>query len=282
MKLLTCGTRHDIPVDIMNNFEGIVIDYFWYKKYDVEVIELARKYNKSLIRRSFLYGNKHSKPDSDSGCSTIEEWVGKRVATFPSVSEWVLVNEFLDNNFNPYPGYEYENLKSYFLAASQANPNAKLILSDFRPHQIGRWQKIKSIIEQLLSENVPIHGVGIQVHFKTRNAVSFIPGVAYYLDALPTVIKMFDGVCPVHLSEVSLWHHYSEPPSKMIPLWEKLLIISDSLNVESFTPWWLVNPWDNGIFDGGKSKPMPTFEEFRGGGIYDRDWNQVLKLPKFQ
>ena len=286
MKILTCGCRLNSEFDgikfkqeIIKQFDGIIADHFFYKKTDLEIQQLISEYEKTLIRRGFLYGNKHRKPDANSGCITIEEWVSKRIAEFPSVNEWVLVNEFLDNNFNPYPGYEYENLKSYFLAANQASPNAKLILSDFRPYQLGRWQKIKTIVERMLSENIPIHGVGIQVHFKTRNAVSFIPGIPYYLDALPIVIKMFDGVCPVHLNEVSLWHHYSEPPLKMQAAWEKLLTISLSLNVESFTPWWLVNPWDNGVFDSGKSKPMPSFEEFKGGGIYDKNWNQILRLP---
>ena len=283
MRLLTCGSRSEVPSEIMQNFDGVFAGYFWdlwSQQPNVNVKKIADKYGKAEIWSTFLYGNNHQSPDPASGTSTIEEWVKKRVSTYSFVTHWNLINEFIDdrNNYNPYPNYQYEDIKKYLIAAKLANPNAKFIISDFRPYQLDRWRKIKSIIENLLSENVPIDGVGIQVHFKTSNAHSNIPGVPFILDALPKVIKMFDGI-PVHVVEASVWRRYDEPQSKLVEPWGELITICTMLNVESFTPWWLVEPWENGVFDGGKSKPMPTFEEFRGGGIYDKNWKRLLYLP---
>ena len=87
------------------------------------------------------------------------------------------------------------------------------------------------------------------------------------------MIKMFDGVCPVHLTEVSGWRHYSENRNKLNTLWNEVLTIATINNVETFCPWWL-NEYDEKY-----PRAMPTFEEFVGAGIYDKDWNQLLTLP---
>ena len=275
MELFTCGSRSEIPVDVINKFDGVVGGYFWGDWESPTPREVAKKYQKTKIRNGFLYGNKHTNPDLSSGCATIEDWILKKIRLNAYVNQWVLVNEFINerDNFNPYPNYDIENLKRYFAITNKVNPDAELIIGDFRPHQLKRWQKIKAICEQLLSENIPIHGVGIQVHFKTRNAHSRIPGVPYILDALPAVIKLFDGVLPVHLIEVSGWHHYSEKPEVLTPLWDEVLAIASTGNVASFCPWWLNED------DVGYPRKMPTFEEFLGAGIFDKDWNQKLRLP---
>lgn len=284
MRLLTCGSRSEVPSEIMQNFDGVFAGYFWdlwSQQPNVNVKKIADKYGKAEIWSTFLYGNNHQSPDPASGTSTIEEWVKKRVSTYSFVTHWNLINEFINdrNNYNPYPGYEYENIKKYLLVAKEANPDIKLIISDFRPYQLDRWQKIKSICEQLLTENIPLDGVGIQVHCKTTNAHSIIPGVPYILDALPTVIKMFNGVLPVHIVEASMWQRYDEPQSKVVKLWNELIMICKSLNVESFTPWWLMEPWNDGVYDEGKTNPMPSFQQFRGAGIYNKNWERMLNLP---
>lgn len=275
MKILTSGSRLDIPAEIMQNFDGIVAGYLWNLWDSPNPNEIAKKYGKTLIRSHFLYGNQHQKPDPASKTTTIVEWIERRLRNAAYVNEWVLVNEFLNDkdNYNPYLGYDYENLKRYYLTANKVNPNAQLLIGDFRCHQIKRWEKIAFICRELIRENVPLHGVGIQVHFKTSNAYSLIPGVPYVLDALPTVIKLFEGILPVHLIEVSCWHHYSESPEKITPLWDKLLRIAEDHNVASICPWWLNET------DEGHPRSMPTFEEFKGAGVYDKNWNLRLKLP---
>lgn len=277
MRLLTCGSRSEVPSEIMQNFDGVFAGYFWdlwSQQPNVNVKKIADKYGKAEIWSTFLYGNNHQSPDPASGTSTIEEWVKKRVSTYSFVTHWNLINEFINDRdeYNPYPNYQYEDIKKYLIAAKLANPNAKFIISDFRPYQLDRWRKIKSIIENLLSENVPIDGVGIQVHFKTSNAHSNIPGVPFILDALPKVIDMFSGLTPVHLTEVSGWRHYTESPDKLIPLWDKLLVLARIKNVESICPWWLNETDEN------YPRKMPSFEEFLGSGIYDKDWNQRLRI----
>ena len=282
MKLLTCGSLQEVPSEIMLGFNGIWGSYYWsILNPNNDVPSIAEKYNKTEIWSTFLYGNKHQSPDPASGTSTIEEWVKKLIKNYQFVTHWNLINEFINDrdNYNPYPSYQYEDIKRYLLTAKENNPDIKLLISDFRPHQLDRWRKIKSICEQLLTENIPLDGVGIQVHCKTSNAHSGIPGVPFILDALPTVIKMFDGIIPVHVVEASMWRRYDEPQSKVVKLWDELITICAALNIESFTPWWLVEPWDNGVFDNGKAQPMPSFEQFRGAGIYNTNWERMLYLP---
>lgn len=284
MRLLTCGSNLEVPDKIMAKFDGVSGGYYWTLWGSPDLQAIAQKYGKSEIWCNFLYGHRNQTPDPSSGTYSIEEWVTKRVANYPYVTHWNLINEFINDRdkFNPYPNYEYADIRKYILAAKAVNPSIKVIISDFRPYQLERWQKIKAIIEQLLTEEIPIDGVGIQVHCKTSNAHTKIPFVPYMLDALPLVIQMFDGVVPVHISEASMWRHYSEPQSKVTKLWKELLTIAESLNVESFTPWWLVEPWDKvtGVYDNKLTDPMPTFQEFRGAGIYGKDWVKQLDLTQ--
>lgn len=277
MRLLTSGSRLEIPSEIMSNFDGVFAGFFWdlwSQQPNLNIKKIADKYGKTEIWSTFLYGNNHQSPDPASGTSTIEEWVKKRVSTYSFVTHWNLINEFINDRdeYNPYPHYRYEDIKKYLIAAKEANPAIKLIISDFRPYQLDRWRKIKDICEQLLTEGVPLDGVGIQLHCKTRNAHSWIPGVPFMLDALPTVIQMFDGMLPVHLTEVSLWRHYSESNDVSISLWNEIMVIASQSGVASFCPWWLNS------FDESYPKKMPSFEEFIGSGIYDDKWRQKLFL----
>lgn len=284
MRLLTCGSRLEIPSSVMQQFSGIVGGYFWNLWNTPNLQDYSQKYEKSEVWHNFLYGNRHRIPDVSSGCVTIEEWIKQRVSSKKAqcVTHWVLINEFTDSKGNPYPGYEYENIKKWLITANQANPEAKLIIGDFRPYQLQKWQKIKELCDRLLSENIPLHGVGIQVHFKTWNAHNPVFGgnliSPYYLDALPIVIQYFDGILPVHLIEASGWHHYSESPEQLISLWQEVIDIATQNDVETFCPWWL-NQSDEPQNDTDKNhKSMPSFEEFKGAGIFDKDWVQILPL----
>jgi hypothetical protein len=237
MLKFTCGSS--LPLDY-SKFDGVVAGYHLSLWGQPSVFDIPDK----IYRGQFLYGHRHQKPDPSSGCETIAEWVTRRVAKFPKINEWVLTNEFTDDLGVGYPGYKLDNLKRYCEAAHIANPKARLILGDFKPHLLRKWEQIAVICHELNREGFPVE-VGIQTHIKTYNA-------PVILDRLPRVIKMFD--CPVHLIEASLWYRNDVDRLLCNYFWGKLEGIADQPKIKSFCNWWLTEE------DSHVGRRMPTFE----------------------
>lgn len=240
MLYFTCGSTQ--PLDY-TQYDGVVAGYHLSLWHDPLIFDIPNK----IYRSQFLYGNNkdHHKPCPKSGCETIEAWVHKRVKRFPQVSEWVLVNEFTDDLGTGYPGYKLPDLKRYCEAAHLANPTAKLIIADFKPHLFRKWEVIAHICHELKREGFPVE-VGIQTHLKSYNA-------PIVLARLSRIIQNF-GV-PVHFVEASLWYRGRLGGMACKGLWKELEAIAVSHNVKSFCPWWL-HPKDTEV-----GRRMPTFEE---------------------
>lgn len=224
-------------------FDGVVAGYFLsiWEHEPPTIFSIPDK----IYRSPFLYGNKHHIPHPDSGCETLVDWVKWKVGQFPQMNEWVLVNEFTDDLGICYPNYSLDDLKRYCEAAYLANPNAKLIIGEFKPHLLKKWEKVANICQSLKSEGYPIE-VGIQTHIKTYNA-------PVILARLPEILGMFDSSIPTHIIEVSLWHKGID---KVLcgGLWAELLAIANNHQVKSFCPWWLYRD------DANLGRRMPTFE----------------------
>lgn len=258
MHLFTCGSSLQIPPDILSRFDGVVANYFWDLPgmgINPSVFDFSEG---KIVRHHFLYGNKHTKPPIKSGCKTIEEWVRKRASAFPKVNEWVIVNEFTGNTpYSYYRGYNPGEVISYCKAVHEINPKAKLIIADFKPWETDRWLKsIKIIIEMGLEAGLPIE-LGIQTHIKTINA----PVILYQL---VKILKTYKNLCPVHFIEASVWHSTVLDKKLVNTIWCHLVDIAIDYNVASFCPWWL-NEIDE--------EKMPSFDDFQGGSIFDKDWN---------
>lgn len=240
MLQFTCGSSQFIDYD---QFDGIVAGYhlkLWSEPYALDIPN-------KIYRSQFLYGHKHRKAEEAWGCETIKEWVSKRIRKYPLIDEWILVNEFTDDLGIGYPEYKLDNLKNYCEAAHLANPNAKLIVGDFKPHLIKKWDAIAKIIGELISCGFPVEA-GIQTHIKTRNA----PVV---LSRLPEVIGAFS--CPVHLIESSLWYKNDIDRIMCDYFWGKLQGIAEQHKVKSFCNWWLSSK------DVEIGRRMPTFENLK-------------------
>jgi hypothetical protein len=240
----TCGSSQPLDLTL---FGGVVIGYHWQLFVDRNGTKNPLDFPDKIIRAQFLYGHKHHKPCPFSGCETIEQWIKKRVAKFPKINEWVLTNEFTDDIGVPYPNYKLDDLKRYCEAAHIANPKARLILGDFKPHLLRKWEQIAVICHELNREGFPVE-VGVQTHIKTYNA-------PVILDRLPRVIKMFD--CPVHLIEASLWYQNDVDRLLCNYFWGKLEGIADQPKVKSFCQWWLCSE------DVEIGRRMPTFENLQ-------------------
>lgn len=237
MRWFTCGSTQ--PLDY-SKYDGVVAGYHLSLWHDPLIFDIPGK----VYRSQFLYGNKHHKPCPKSGCETIAQWVSKRVGKFPHLDEWVLINEFTDDLGTAYPNYKLSDLKRYCEAAHTANPQARLILGDFKPYLPRKWEAIAYICHALKKEGFPIE-VGIQTHLKHYNA-------SVVLARLPEIIRNFE--IPVHFIEASLWYRGMLGKGLCKGLWAELEDVARSHNVASFCPWWL-HPEDVEV-----GRRMPTFE----------------------
>lgn len=240
MLQFTCGSTQ--PIDL-SKFDGVVIGYHW-RLFEPGGICNPLNFPDKIIRAQFLYGNKHHKPETTSNCETIEQWVGQRVRRFPQISEWVLVNEFTDDLGVPYSQYKLDDLKRYCEAAHTANPNARLIIGDFKPHLLRKWEAIARICHALRDCGFPVE-IGIQTHLKTYNT-------PVALARLPKIISSFE--IPVHFIEASLWHQGLDQ-GLCKGFWGGLEAIAHRHDIKSFCRWWLT-PEDTDV-----GRRMPTFEK---------------------
>jgi hypothetical protein len=238
MLKFTCGSS--LPLDY-SKFDGVVAGYHLSLWGQPSVFDIPDK----IYRGQFLYGHRNQKPDPSSGCETIAEWVTRRVSLYPVISEWVLINEFTDDLGVPYPNYKIDNLKRYFEAAHLANPEAKLIVGEFKPHLLKKWESVSNICLELKASGFPVE-MGVQTHMKTYNA----PVV---LAQLPELIGMFNSI-QIHFIEASLWYQ-SEVDKLLCPgFWKELEAIANNHKVKSFCNWWLTEE------DSHVGRRMPTFE----------------------
>ena len=239
----TCGSS--LPLDL-TPFDGVVIGYHW-QSFNQDGTKNPLNFPNKIIRAQFLYGNKHHKPCPFSGCDSIIEWVHRRVKRFPQITEWVLVNEWTDDCGVPYPNYSLDSLKRYCEAVYTANPSARIILGDFRPHLLNKWRAIANICHEL-AKDFPVE-VGIQAHIKSYNA-------PVILARLPEIIGMF-GDIPVHFIEASLWYKNDLDKLACDFLWGELEAIANKHQIKSFCNWWLCSE------DAEVGRRMPTFESLR-------------------
>lgn len=245
MLQFTCGSTQLIDY---SRFDGVVGGYHLSLWKEPRLLDIPDK----VYRAQFLYGHKHHNPCPFSSCESIAEWIHKRISKFPQINEWVLVNEFTDDLGTPYPDYSLDDLKRYCEAAHTANPNARLIIGDFKPYLLKKWEAIAKICHALKAEGFPIE-IGIQTHLKFTAFDPFKWNAPLVLMLLPSVIGMFD--IPVHFIEASLWYQSDHDKLACDYLWRKLEAIAKENNIKSFCQWWLI-PQDAEV-----GRRMPTFEK---------------------
>jgi endo-1,4-beta-xylanase len=87
------------------------------------------------------------------------------------VAEWDVVNEVLNEDGSWRDSVFYEALGSDFVAnafrwAHEADPGAKLYINDFNTeHEGPKSDAMVALVKQLRADGVPIHGVGLQMHW---------------------------------------------------------------------------------------------------------------------
>ena len=127
-------------------------------------------------------------------------------------SAWDVVNEAINDNGRARKSIwsQIEHfIQKCFLWAHEADPEAHLIYLDYRLHTLARWNAISKMIEELKDNNIPIHGIGLQLHHELFRslAVSTI--------RLPDAVARFKKLgLGVHIGEVSIT---ILPPTQHLP-----------------------------------------------------------------
>lgn len=246
MLQFTCGSSQ--PIDY-SRFDGVVAGYHLKLWKEPLLYDIPNK----IYRSQFLYGHSHHKPTEGwEWCETIDKWIFERIKKHPKINEWVIVNEFTDDLGVPYPDYSLDSLKRYCEAAQNASPNARLIIGDFKPYLLRKWEAIAKIISELESCGFPVEA-GIQTHLKFSALNPFKWNAPIVLMLLPSVIEMFS--VPIHFIEASLWYQNDVDRLACDYLWHKLEQIAKDYQIKSFCNWWL------NLADIDVGRRMPTFED---------------------
>jgi endo-1,4-beta-xylanase len=115
-----------------------------------------------------------------------------------------------------------------FRAAHAADPNAKLFYNEYRNYLPAKRQAVYEMLKGLLSEGVPVHGVGLQAHLSSEPSTD--PSNHGYFQTIAEeekAIELYASLgLEVHITEIDMSAYV--PGVKYEP--------SQFLTVETFTP----------------------------------------------
>jgi endo-1,4-beta-xylanase len=83
------------------------------------------------------------------------------------VQSWNVLNEAINDNGRARPSVwkQIENfIPKCYQWAHEADPDAELLYCDYRVHTVGRWKAVSKMVREMQSSDIPIHGIGLQLH----------------------------------------------------------------------------------------------------------------------
>jgi endo-1,4-beta-xylanase len=105
--------------------------------------------------------------------SRLKEHINTVVTRYKgTVYAWDVVNEAIDDGAEFYRQTDWyricgpEYIAAAFRWAHEADPEAKLFYNDYNTENPAKRAKIIKMIRELLDSGVPIHGIGLQGHWK--------------------------------------------------------------------------------------------------------------------
>jgi endo-1,4-beta-xylanase len=154
----------------------------------------------------------------NSDVARMVEWYIQQVMThfsthYPGlIIAWDAVNEAIGPNdptvASSYglrqPGYDYLNLGQDFWRLSlgddyvgqvfqwahAADPTAKLMYNDYHNEYLNlKGSAIRTLVDNLISQNVPIHGIGLQCHFAVNYLDMSFPGIEFSMQSIANTVK---------------------------------------------------------------------------------------------
>ncbi|NEO84809.1 MAG: endo-1,4-beta-xylanase [Spirulina sp. SIO3F2] len=155
---------------------------------------------------------------------------------------WDVVSEVITDRGLPRPSV-WKKIEAFipkcFQWAHEADPEAQLIYSDYRPHRIFRWNAICKMVSELKRAGIPIHGVGFQVHQEVFRNLGMSA-----LRIAPLAKQLQKQGIAAHVAEISIPIY---PPTQQLPqgakyelqakAYSQLLETALDAGCESFTVW---------------------------------------------
>ena len=178
---------------------------------------------------------------------------------------WDVVNEAIGDN-NQYRSTFYsvagiDFIKTAFRAARAANPNLKLFYNDYNMDKPAKRAKVMEMLRELISDGVPIDGVGMQGHYDTKYTS---------VNGVEAAIRDFSSLgLEVQITELDIKNYGNSDAAKQAELYGNLfdLFRRYSSVITGVTFWnvaddysWLDNNQAFSYFGTGKAYPT-IFDE---------------------
>jgi endo-1,4-beta-xylanase len=187
------------------------------------------------------------------------------------VQSWNVLNEAINDNGRARPSLwkKIENfIPKCYQWAHEADPDAELLYCDYRVHTVGRWKAVSKMVREMQSSDIPIHGIGLQLHhdmFRSL-AISSVRLTGAILDLRKLGMN-------VHVAEVTV---AIQPPIQNLPdavkykmhaaAYRQLIKASLLGGAKSFSIWGCADPFAEhvpaeatpGIFDAA-FQPKPAY-----------------------
>ncbi len=179
--------------------------------------------------------------------TVVEHYRGKVVA-WDVVNEAVEEDALRDNIWLRTIGPEY--IAMAFEAAHEADPEALLFYNDYGAEGLGpKSDAVYALVEGLVEDGVPIHGVGFQMHVSTEWAPSA-------QDVAANMKRLADLGLEGHITEMDV--RMPLPPteeklSQQARVYERMLnVCLDASNCSAFVTWGVTDrySWIPDVFEG--------------------------------
>lgn len=109
--------------------------------------------------------------------AVMREYIQDVVTHFKSkVTAWDVVNEAFNDDGTYRPSIWYDNIGEEYIElafrfAHEADPDAVLFYNDYgQEYSFNKIQAINTMVDTLLAKNVPIHGIGLQMHMNINSS----------------------------------------------------------------------------------------------------------------
>ncbi len=158
------------------------------------------------------------------------------------VNSWDVVNEAVNKNGSLRDsiwlktiGREY--IEIAFRWAHEANPDARLFYNDFEAEGLGKKSDaIYSLVKELRKKNVPIHGVGLQMHTSIKNPPN-------YAEVAANIQRLNELKLEVKITEMDVKIHHqpvAEKLAEQAKIYENITrICLAAPNCHTLTTWGL-------------------------------------------
>ncbi len=211
----------------------------------------------------------------DEAKAILKEYITTVVSRYKGkVFAWDVLNETVQRPsvWDSLIGAEYRALA--FQWAHEADPGALLFYNDFNFEKPGdKFNAVYAFVKELKDQRVPIHGVGMQMHF----------GVVPYMKDVAKTMKMFNDLgLEVQVTEFDLpIDHYSKDPYayQAQGYREMLQVCLQAQKCTAFIMWGFTDAhtWLNKQLNDPEANPLIFDRNYQPKPAYEALWEELNK-----